>query len=229
MESINFVTIAKEAVDKLTTVMMNPNNKFNKEQIAKIIPESNNIMASISHMAAIMAKLEGELAVYKNLSQNQPTQKIPDLCETIMELEERKEKSKNAIFLNVPESELSQEENLTNDSKIIISTIKKIDDIPTQNLKIYRLGAKKPGVIRPIKVEFEDSFQVKHILRNKFKITDGIKIKPDLTITQRNHMKNLIIELEQRKNSGETNLTIKYVHSIPKIVQQHTPKNYKIN
>lgn len=60
------------------------------------------------------------------------------------------------------------------------------------------------------------------ILRNKIKLRDSefskISIQPDQTLRQRMYMSNLRKSLDQRRENGESNLTIKYFNGIPKIV-----------
>lgn len=140
--------------------------------------------------------------------------------EVISEMEERKNKAKNVMIFNVMESTSSDiEEKQKHDKIIVEDLVKPILDKPQEYIKkVIRIGklGDKP---RPIKVILQDSDTALKILKNKNRVNLAlIKISSDMTIHQRNYLKELRSELERRKNAGENTLTIKYVRGIPTIV-----------
>lgn len=74
---------------------------------------------------------------------------------------------------------------------------------------------------RPMKLCFDSQETVKIILRNKTGIKENsFRIYSDQTPYQQNFMVNLKKELKERQERGETDLTIKYIKGIPKIITQ---------
>lgn len=226
-----YLANASDCVNFLNTTIMDPNNRFNKEQMAKILPKLSELLGTIGQMGIKLGIMEGELGAYKQLVQNQPLQpniqngNAPSLCEALDEMEDRKTRSKNIILFNVPESQsIVQAQCITEDINCVTDILSKVTTINKNNIKLYRLGAKRRDITRPIKMEFSEPSQVKSILQNRRDIPDHIKIKCDQTVLQRKQLSDLRKELEDRMKNGEVNLTIKYINSSPKIVNT-TPKN----
>lgn len=134
----------------------------------------------------------------------------------LIEIEERKTRAKNIMIYNLPESQ-------TDDAKVkeIVSTVSDADKVK----KIFRVG-KTGDRPRPIKVILSDSDTAIQILKNRSRINNPqISVRSDLTTVQRDYLKELRDQLNQRIADGEANLTIKYVRGIPKIVAKETQKN----
>lgn len=232
MDSQAYIKLAKDAVNILTNMVMDPNSKFTKEHIAKIIPKTNDILGTIAGMAARMATLEGELNIYKTQPQHpQPSSSaiadVIGISETIAEMEERKNRSKNILLFNIPESTATLQSDCINDDLSQVTNIlKKVDNVDTTNLQMYRLGRKSTEKTRPIKIILSDVNQAKLVLMKKsiHSNNNTIKIKHDLTVLQRQQISSLWKELENRQNNGEANLSIKYINSTPKIITS-LPKN----
>lgn len=101
------------------------------------------------------------------------------------------------------------------------------DILPQRQINIVstsRLGksgtARQP---RPVKVRFANSEDPLSVLKNKSKLDKQkypqIRIKPDLTKNQLQHLDNLYKELNERKANGEGNLFIRYIKRQPVIFQ----------
>nr|CAI5842327.1 unnamed protein product [Callosobruchus analis] len=81
---------------------------------------------------------------------------------------------------------------------------------------------------RPLKIYFSDSLIAKFLLRHSRLLKNSagynnISIKDDKTIAEREKLKMLRYELNNRTQRGETNLTIKYTNGEPTIVTQNPP------
>ncbi|KAG5866810.1 hypothetical protein JTB14_001876 [Gonioctena quinquepunctata] len=100
----------------------------------------------------------------------------------------------------------------TDAAKSILSELSS-SDFSFRAFRIGRVGDRP----RPIKIILDDHRLALHLLKNKCSKED-IRISADMTIAQRNFLKQLRTQLEQRKSHGETNLTICNVQGVPKIV-----------
>lgn len=232
----HFITMASNIINSMNSTIMDPSNKFTKEQMAKLTPKLSELLGNISVVGAKVGFLEGELKAYTNISQQKPPQvqslpntiqDLPGICETLAEMEERKLRSKNIIMFNVPEcSTGTQTDCMREDRNKVLSILNKVENVDTSEIKMFRLGKKEMEKTRPIKIELSDQHQVKLVLQKKAIDYQNvsIKTKKDLTWVQRQEIQNVWKELENRKNKGENNLTIKYINNSPKIVTT-TPKN----
>lgn len=229
MDAQAYIILAKEAVNLLTNMIMDPNNKFTKEHLAKIIPKTNDILGTISQMAVKMANLEGELTALKSATPNMhtpPDSQTPSVCEILSEMKEQNYRDKNLIIHNVPENTSSSQIECINSD---ISSVKKIlsdIDSSTANLeiKIYRLGTRKDDKPRGIKVEFPEAKWPRILLTKKHVLKNNIRFYQDQSILQRKQLTDLRNILEKRKASGETDITIKYINNRPTITKIY-PKN----
>lgn len=84
---------------------------------------------------------------------------------------------------------------------------------------LIRLGRYIPNKPRPIKVCFNNNETPKLLLRNKTKLPENIKIYSDQTPSQKLYLDSLKTELYRRIGNGETNIVIKYIKGVPKIVK----------
>lgn len=231
MDAQAYISLAKDAINALTNIVMDPNNKFTKEHIAKIMPKTNNILSSIGQMAARMASLEGELSVFKNIPPATTTTISSNLqtnnfCEIIAEINEQNYREKNIIICNIPESEGStQADNMNSDTTSVKKIIFDLDNSTNSlDFKIYRIGKRDVNKPRGIKVEFPESKWPKILLSKKHTLKNNIRMYPDLSIAQRNQLNDLRTELKNRQSSGEQDITIKYINNKPTIVKL-SPKN----
>lgn len=230
--SLNYMSKAKDLLSSLIKIINDPGNKFTKEQMGKLTPITTELLGTTGMMAVRMGILEGELSALKSVAVTQPTDANPtnpssNICDLLTEIEERKLRARNVILFNVPEStsELTSI-NISDDVNKVTSALKNIDiSFNPHDIKIFRLGMKKvANRCRPIKLEFKEEHSVRTILINNKKFKDGIKARNDQTSQQRKHLMILRDELESRKTNGESNLTIKYINNLPKIVNI-LPKN----
>lgn len=228
MDAQAYISLAKDAVNLLTNMIMEPNNKFTKEQIAKIIPRTNDILGTIAQMAVKMANLEGELTALKSATPTvcSPQAQTQTVCEILAEMKEQSYRDKNIIIHNIPENmSLSQTESMNTDIASVKKILSDMDSSTTNiDLKIYRLGIRKTDKPRSIKVEFPEAKWPKILLKKKNTLKNNIRMYQDQTFLQRKQLTDLREELEKRKSSGETDITIKYLNNNPTIVKMH-PKN----
>lgn len=157
------------------------------------------------------------------------------------EVEDRRAREGSLILFNVPESSgTTSKERIDHDKSIVVDIV--ADIIPQPACKVIRLG-KVPAVIdddpsnpepakmRPVKVIFsggKSSVDKVFMNYNKLKLVGtDIKVKRDLTAMQREHNKNVFKELNDRKEAGELDLSIKFVNNVPQIVKKTATKTQK--
>lgn len=215
------VTVIKDQVKniKSTTERITEEHKVLKSDIASIKKFNK-------HTEKQIESLESNIQQMKLIPS---TSCSPSLCiqeEIIVELNERSQRCKNIILYGIAEPDSKDtDERRAYDKSAVLDIIKTIlDDCPIPE-KIFRLGKYDSNKNRPLKVCFAIEESAKNILRNKNKCQkENVKIFSDQTPQQQAYRKLLKDDLERRTKEGETNLTIKYVRGIPKLIQA-TPKN----
>uniref|UniRef100_A0A1Y1M4J9 PHD-type domain-containing protein n=1 Tax=Photinus pyralis TaxID=7054 RepID=A0A1Y1M4J9_PHOPY len=133
----------------------------------------------------------------------------------ISEISERQKRSNNIIIFKLKES--------NEDMKTVIDIIKNIaPNVATDEITINRLGKKHDNSPAPLKVKLGSRDDVFAILKNKRKLREThptISIGTDQTKLQQEYFKRIKGELERRKDTGETNLFIKYINGVPTITK----------
>lgn len=187
---------------------------------AEIVSQTENLKSQITILNQKMEKQEAA-----------PRQ--TDFEPTISEMQERERRSVNILVFGLDESSLTnREEALEQDRGKVANIILKIkNDLQIDTLKCTRIGVPTENKKRPIKLTFPTKQEALQVVRLKSKLNEtGVYIKYDQTPNQRDYLRRVIQELEKRKQSGEENLRIKYINSIPTIItstlQSDRPKNY---
>lgn len=195
--------------------------KIDKD-IEKIQYDNTNTQAKIKH-------IEKELSLLKTAecSQITPSQSSPLNQENlILELKERSEREKNIIMVGIPEqNEKNYRIRQTKDIEEFLKvTVPIIENCP-KPIKSIRLGKYLPGKNRPLKIIFDNNETPKLVLRNKSKFPTHLKIYSDQTPSQNQYLQSIKEELRKRSESGEKDLTIKYIKGTPRIVEMKQLKN----
>ncbi|KAK7866688.1 hypothetical protein R5R35_003230 [Gryllus longicercus] len=156
------------------------------------------------------------------------------------EVIDREKRSKNIIIYNVTENiNMGSSQRLTEDKQQVIQILNQITEINPNELIISRIGNVQknknetstsrnggPPRERPIKVTFPNSEQALFILRNKKnKISNDIRIGSDKTRIQREYFKQLLTRLNAEEEKGNSNLIIKYIDGIPKLIDKPVKKS----
>ena len=152
--------------------------------------------------------------------------------DVIAELAEQDRRRCNVVLSGLPESHQSSSSPLVSDRATVINIISAI--IPDQQfdgLKIFRLGAPSAQRTRPrlIKVICTSVDQASYILRSANSVLKSnerfkdIRIFSDKTALQTKYLRSLKDELHNRSSKGETNLYIRHVHGVPRILSKPLP------
>lgn len=144
---------------------------------------------------------------------------------------ERATKSRNIIIYNFPENN-SAIDSISVDEVGQVNDILELCDktLVVSPSSVKRIGKKSADKIRPLRVTLADSFAAKLCLKNKKllladKVFNKITITDDKTTHQLNFLKDLRAELKNRIDTGEKNLTIKYINKTPTITPLNPQKN----
>lgn len=141
------------------------------------------------------------------------------------ELSDRVRRSRNVIIYNVPEV-LSKEE--PTDLMKISEFLKTKQASNIKIFKAMRLGKRPSKKPRPLLVTCESQSDAFNLFAIRGDFPDPWKLSMDRTPAQREALSKLRLELEERQKNGESDITIKYIRGIPRIVTKSSgldPKN----
>lgn len=147
----------------------------------------------------------------------------------IEEFHDRERRSRNVILYNIPESKSKTlSVRIEHDSKHISELTCHFGNLDLDYaFKSYRIGRPSQDKVRPLKVVFRSVGAVMDFcknfqqtgLRNLNSDLHSVSLSRDRTPTERKHLNELRDTLKARTDNGETDLTIKFLNGVPKIVQ----------
>ncbi|XP_061715574.1 uncharacterized protein LOC133523842 [Cydia pomonella] len=195
----------------------------------KLRTDVQRLVASTEATEERIKLLESDINLLKSSSPgctNQTPITYESYDKLINECQERNIRNKNIVIAGIIESTAENAaERLEHDTQEVLKITKMVlNDCPDPQ-QIFRLGKYQPNKNRVIKVCFTSENVAKQLLRNKKNVKlNNIKIYSDQTPYQREVLKKLQQELQQRTENGECNLLIKYEKGVPKIIKSQ-PKN----
>lgn len=155
----------------------------------------------------------------------------PSLENVVSEAMERIKRANNVVIHNLPEPLLanSSTSQPTSDFDRVCELTRQIQGgqniVPTS---VKRVGKEKNGRPRIIIAKFDSPETARKVLRNKDRIKQSrrefssISITDDKTLAQQDYLQKLRSELKRRTDSGESDLTIKYVKGVPSIITNNS-------
>lgn len=225
----------KDEIKTLNSVTENLSQKYDNMQ-----KEVSDIKSENAEFREKLQTLQSEIIHSAKISANSTTATIdatppislvtntPNASHEalFLEIEERHRRLNNIIIVGI--SELAEKNLMLRQQYDLDEGMKVLETILEQcpkPVKTIRLGKYSHDNNRPIKAFFKSPDTVRAILRNKSKLTDErVRIYADQTPSQKTYLQNLKDELLRRKNDGESDLMIKYVKGVPKIMIM-PPKN----
>lgn len=199
------------ATELRVVVLQSPTLKY-------LCPDCKLGIRQLPALRKLVAQLKDEIDAMKK-SQSQG----PNVESVICEINERDKRQKNVIMFGVPElcngtdGDSYRRHDL---EKVNVALTNILHSEPP--LAAIRLG--KPSQSpRPMKLIFARRSSAITVLKNAKNLPVGIKVKNDLTPYQREYLKGLREDLENRIQNGESDLTIKYVNNAPKIIKKGDP------
>lgn len=185
-----------------------------KSQLGKL----NDLNETVQKLETKLKTLQDNLTLPKTEAEIKITTENVT-TQVVDELLDRQSRERNILIFNLEETETGniEDRNAIEKTKLteILSSID--NQININNLQFMRLGRYSQDKTRPLKIILPSKHDVLNILKNKRKLNLNVGIQADLTVMQRNHLKNLRSKLEEiNKNGG--NKTIRYINGSPQIV-----------
>lgn len=145
------------------------------------------------------------------------------------EINDRSRRLKNLILHDLPESgNNSMPKRVEHDNRLVSNLLIGFG-INNANIKSFRIGKSLTGnKPRPLKVVLDSVNDVNEFAK-KFDssklegldpLLSKVNFSRDKTLLERKHLANLRAELKRRSDAGETDLTIKYMQGVPKLVEK---------
>lgn len=174
-------------------------------------------IALIPDLLKQIADLQTEISeIKKTVQSNSPKF---DAESVYAEIQDRAIRSKNILIHNIDECPSSNfNERIDHDTRKCRELFTAME-LDAGDFKVWRLGPAS-NKKRPVKVTFSDSSLALSSVKNRRKLIprfSNIRISADLTPAQRNHIKSLHEQLEERRRKGEDNLIIQYKYGVPRI------------
>lgn len=139
----------------------------------------------------------------------------------ISEINDQRRRETNVILYNIPESSSTDyNERRLHDLNFISSTLE--NTVSTANdMKLFRLGKPAVNKVRPLKVVFQNRNEAMAVLLQSDRLkAKGISVSRDRTPLERQALHEVRNELKARESDGETDLTIKFVNGVPRVINK---------
>lgn len=147
--------------------------------------------------------------------------------EIVQEVSERQSRQRNLLIFGMKEqsSAISKDERISSEKMEVSKLISYVSlGADAQITNMHRLGKfdKDRSSPRPIKITLNSREIALELIRKSPSLKNStfkqISLSFDKTPKQLEYYKQLKLELEERKNNGETNVKIKYFNGVPKII-----------
>ena len=258
----NCATVRKPIMDKFTEIIMA--QKATEQLLTDEIEKREDLERRVTELEKQEKKSDEEIKTYASTTIDNYMKEYPALGDQTKQieqvrqdqeknhqelttsiekqkedLEETKRRSlreKNLVLYNVLEddSETTADLMLADFQKIVDLYSDKVEIKEDDLTAISRLGANRPGQIRPLRITFVQEAKKREVLRNnkdlimeKEDLKDctldcaletkhiHVYVAPDRTEMQRKTDKKLRLELKARKRAGESNIVIRNEKIVP--------------
>lgn len=197
---------------------------LNKRNLMYLCDGCRTGLSLVPQLLSQIKELTGELILLRQevnqLKCNHPTSTM-DSESLFYEIQERITRSRNIMIYQKEESTSSNLDDRILHDKAIVQNICSEIELVTDNFKVIRVGQwKNDGNKRPMKVIFPDAGFATEILKRKSHLfRKGFRISADQTPMQRDQYNKLKVELKERIDAGEKDISIRYFRGIPKITK----------
>lgn len=160
-----------------------------------------------------------------------PTAQGNQFEDIVSEAAERIKRSGNVLIRGIPETASTGGHPSNDDTAKVMQLIEAVQgpDHVVPPISVKRVGKSIGGKPRTLIATFNCPEDARKILRNKKRLANiesfkNTFISDDMTPRQLKHLQDMRLQLKQRIESGEGNITIKYIKGVPRIVSL-LPKN----
>lgn len=186
------------------------------------------IGSDIKDLKSLILKLQDEIKSLRETSCSQTASLIDDdmMEQIVMEVSDRAKRRRNVIIFGIPEpaQNTTSSERISKDHDEVAAVLEVITpELDVAGIKPVRLGRFTTGKNRPLKIQLDTEEQVIGVIKNSTRLRNTkfdkkVSVSFDRTSRQQAFYKKVKSELVERQNSGESNLKIKHINGIPKIV-----------
>lgn len=197
------------------------------EGLKSIKKDLDKVTTKINELEPRLSKVETEVTTLRDKHTADDGRLLEDF---VSEYKDRNRRSKNIIIYNMPELDRtsSSTNSKAHDSNLVHDFLVHMKSpIPITEVRHFRLG-KNPheNKSRPLVVCMPSDGAAIHIFKNFDKDNvpgnmQGVSLSHDRTPRERKYLEDLRSSLEDRKKSGERDLTIRFVNGTPTIVSKN--------
>lgn len=233
----NFETISTQMaamLSKLNDLTTIPNDISSiNDSLVQVNEKLSNLEPRIIDSEKRIQALEDEVRVLKTSNSADPT----NIESVLEEINDRERRTRNILIYNLPESTSNTTSSKLEHDKNLISKLTSTfctSDSIDSSFKCHRIGqpSKDKNKPRPIKVMFKDPSVVTHFwkkfdqsrIAGIYPDSQNVSVGRDRTPAERKYLSELRETLKSRTDSGELDLTIKFINGAPKIIKK-TSKN----
>lgn len=190
-------------------------------QVPKLIKSYDGLRQELDDVKKLLSKPNNEVSQAEGVVEVLAS---PDTNAIMEEVLERERRANNVILVGVKECDSDNGgDRKTHDENSVKKILLEMDrdgNYSSKVMTVLRLGRREDGKTRPLKVVLASRQDAILVLKNKSKANRLVRIYDDKTPKQREELQQLRDTLKARTELGETNLTIRYVRGVPKIVNQ---------
>ncbi|KAF5282306.1 hypothetical protein FQR65_LT14360 [Abscondita terminalis] len=208
-ENVNLCDLVLTIKELQRAVEKQQNETININKILECITSIKSDINSISSRLNEVELKIHSLSNNPNCS-NVSSDSIDNNKLILKEFHERSSRANNILIFNIDEATSDNDTSNNDLDSAVIHKILRPIGINSIN-KIFRIG-KKSNKSRPIKVILTSPDDVHKVLKNKKLLPPNTSVAPDRTDMQRNELKSAYNELNRRRENGENNLFIKFIH-----------------
>lgn len=182
----------------------------------------------VSFKAAFVALREEVMVLKESIAKTAtPSLSLLETEKIIQEVADRDKRKSNVIIYGCDESNVKTNMEQVNLDTALVKEFLTTVEIDDPEFKVQRLGRfdlTSSSRRRPIKVQLSSTLSVAKLLKGSTKIKSvgrwrDVNFSPDRTNMQRELHRVMRQNLQDRLDSGEANLKLKYINGIPSIIQ----------
>lgn len=218
-----------ELLNKFSLLATKDEVKGIADGLQEIKSDINNLSTKISYLEPRIEKLESDVndlkakAAAKGEGRDIP---VEDIFE---EINDRQRRTRNVIVLGLKECESSVLAAVKEHDKNLINIILERCGLGASmdRARFFRLGKATKDKPRAIKLCLSSENEAVTLFKafgtkiDTGDELDGVSLARDRTLKERQHLSDLRDTLKSRIDSGEPDLTIKYLNGVPKIVKKN--------
>lgn len=216
----------KQVREELDALKIKVNEGIPNQTYADAVKQ---FVASSEELKSSVTKLQQEVGNIKDTHRDTNITSTVSVEPAISEIQERERRASNVLLFGVVESSKKDHIEMKNDDiQMVKNTLANLNEELPTDAKIIRIGNHSEDKRRPIKIILASRQEAIQILKKKAaleQVNSGIYMKSDQTPAQRKYLKEILVELDSRKNNGEKGIKIKYIKGIPTIIKSNISKN----